>query len=139
MATTKKGFTLIEIMVTLVVISVLMLLGLYGASILQKNARDKQRTVTGGELVNQIDKYTKVKLSYPQKVNVEFNQTTFRIDNRTYYTFSGVTQPAATTNANGTRYFYNKSSNGFILCVLLESDEIKSFGTDKCPPASNWN
>lgn len=136
---TKKAFTLIEIMVTFVIISVLILLGLFGASILQKNARDKQRIVVAAELVNQIDKYTKIKLSYPQKVNVEFNQTTFRIDNRTYYTFSGVTQPASTTSSNGTRYYYNKSSNGFILCVLLESDEIKSFGTDECPPTSNWN
>ncbi len=136
----KKGaFTLIEIMVTLVIIAVLLLLGLYGASILQKNSRDKKRLTVGAEIVNQINRYTRVTLSYPQKVNVEFNPSTFRIDNRTYYTFSGFTQPASITSSNGTKYFYNKSANGFIFCIQLESNEIKSLGTDECPPISNWN
>jgi prepilin-type N-terminal cleavage/methylation domain-containing protein len=130
-----KGFSLIEILIFMVIIAVLLLLGISGIRILQRNSRDNQRMAIAGEMNNLINKFRREKLRYPDS-EVSFQTNQFSISGMTEsIPLTGFLVYVTTSTTNGaTRYIYDyQSSSNYQLCVQLETLQWEQFGTAGCP------
>lgn len=135
---TKKAFSLLQIVFSFAVIAIMIAMSIAGIFVLQKSSREKNRELLGAELSQDINDYRRTNLRYPTKSQVEFRTLDVRINNVVVANLKGSLVPARTTSSSGTRYFYNSTSGGFTLCILMESNEIQSFGTESCPPIATW-
>jgi prepilin-type N-terminal cleavage/methylation domain-containing protein len=134
-----KAFTLIELVIGMAVMAVLMFLGIIGINILQQTTRDSQRTTKLAEISTVINDYKRKNLSLPDQADVTFQQGKFSIVGFDEIELTGILTPAAETNGVQTRYYYNNLTNqNFLLCVQLESGNVKGAGTSECPPVTNW-
>ncbi len=136
----KRAFTLIELTIGMAVIAVLITLGIVGIGIVQKNARDVERSNSIASITTILNDYRKQFLSLPLKANVVFSNGQVSIVGFKNFPLKGFLSPTSSTDNNGTRYYYNNISNSdYVLCVQLESGSIKGSGTSQCPPITSWN
>lgn len=131
-----KAFSLVELLVAMGIMVILAVLGLQGINILQRNGRDTERVRAMGEITEELNKYRRDKNNYPLQSEVTFTNNRFRIANTggTYdVALTGFLVTGTATNNQRTKYYYDAQGSSYTLCILLESGEIKSGGTDKCP------
>ncbi|MCA9386658.1 type II secretion system protein [Candidatus Dojkabacteria bacterium] len=127
------AFNLIELMVVMGVAAVLIVIGLQGASIIQEKSRDSLRKDTLAQISEAINAYRIVTLKFPVSGQVTFLQDGFYIDGVKQVNFTNNTKSGTSTTNSQTKYYYNLSSSGYLVCAQLESGNIDSIGTGECP------
>lgn len=128
-----KGFSLIELMVAMGIIAFLISLSLLGLNILQRNSRDARRVEKLTAISKEVNNFRISNLRYPvsgsdlvftpEKVTIGTNEVELELQ-----TVSG-----PQTSTSSTKYFYEVSLTGFVLCAQLESGKVESAGTSPCP------
>lgn len=130
---TKKGFTLLELIVAMAIIAVLMGLSLFGIQSVQRSQRDTERRAALSNINFEIAAWYGDYGGYPDTVQVRGTTVTISgagATNRTLTlkgTAVGITGTASTQN--GTVYCYTKSNSTYQLGVNLESSGWGSAGT----------
>jgi prepilin-type N-terminal cleavage/methylation domain-containing protein len=133
-STNKKAFSLIELLVTLGVISVLIVMGIAGFRIVQKNSRDNERINMLSKIGDEINTYKLINGRYPATNIVKFEDELLIINEEaTSVKLNRYLSPSTGTTKEGTKYYYENLEGGFALCVLLESGKIESGGSKSCP------
>ncbi len=146
---TKKGFTLIELMVAMGIIAVLVTMSVVAIQIVQRSLRDTQRR----DVINTVNLWLAGHYndegSYPTKEDLTFES------NGVFYRFgtaneeqitdlSGATVPSANQDSStaGTAYCYTttNSRGAFQLAVKLESGSDVQLGNDgsDCTNFTPW-
>lgn len=105
----KRGFTLIEVMVTVTIIALLSVMVISGYGQQQRRARDARRIADGGSVGIAIESYKAANGSYP-------NST---VANYTYKNIAGVPLDVAGDNVNGT--VLEKSLNDLVTQGLINT------------------
>jgi prepilin-type N-terminal cleavage/methylation domain-containing protein len=123
-----KGFSLVELLVSMAIIAVLLGLVGFGIATAQRNSRDSQRRQKVSDIKLALEDYLIRESSYPTEQSEFCNGG----DNLQIATsgdpitieVSGPTQAADDTSTTGTRYCYsNDGQGGYILGALLENGE----------------
>lgn len=114
-----SGFTLVELLVAMAIISVLIGLAVGAISLANRSSRDSQRRAAVFEVSAAINEYYGRTSAYPTTITVQGN--TIQVGNNTV-NLSGPALPAAATTANGTAYCYSRTAGGYVLGAGLEGD-----------------
>ncbi len=122
-----SGFTLVELLVAMAIISVLIGLAIGAITLANRSSRDSQRRAAIFEVSAAINEYYGRVGAYPPRGS-SGQTNTLRIEGNTIMVgsntvrLSGPTLPAADTDANGTEYCYGVTAGGYVLGVRLEGD-----------------
>ncbi|MCA9385234.1 type II secretion system protein [Candidatus Dojkabacteria bacterium] len=111
----KHGFSLVELLMTMGVIAVLISIAVYGLSILQRNARNAQRTEMVNELKIGVEKYFLANGTYPAAGQITYSSSTEEFSVGSSITLdlnAPYSCPAPDTTKDGTAYCYVKDPNG---------------------------
>lgn len=134
----KGGFTIIEVLVVLVIISTLLGLGVFGLRIMQQVGRDSQRQTKLAEIRQAVDYYYRIYARYPGLGSdfrwVGVNQVV--VGNRVISLNGVLTRSLANrSDVDETYYVYSIQSDGYRLCLLLENGRSYSLGLSMsaCP------
>lgn len=124
---TKKGFTLLELIVAMAIIAVLMGLSLFGIQSVQRSQRDTERRSALSNINLEIAAlYGDFGQYPPSGTGVTINGTTVTIrlgtTTRTL-TLKGAAIGAANTTIGGTAYCYSSTGGSYQLGVKLESSD----------------
>lgn len=123
------GYSIVEIIVVLGVITVLLGLGGVGISLLLQNSRDTQRTTAISQMAEILNDYKKTNLEYPATNRVTLAGNSFSISSTSLsLTLNSPLTPSTTTTQSQTKYVYTGQGSKFSLCTVLESGEIKNVG-----------
>lgn len=117
------GFTLVELLATLMIIAVLMGLGLFGMNRVQLAGRDGSRQAKLAEIKTAVDFFYRINSRYPATSAVNWtNNQTLVIGTRTVRVTGHLTRSTASrTNLTQTYYYYNLETDGYRLCVKQEN------------------
>jgi type II secretory pathway pseudopilin PulG len=117
-----KAFSMVEIVVSLAVIALLLGLGTYGFSIVQRSSRDEQRKSFLSEIRSAVDHYFLVNGYYPASGDFQFSGSgdQLTVGTRQFH-LVGHKKASGATDANSTKYYYEKDTYGYIICALQES------------------
>ncbi len=129
----KKGFSLIELMVVMGIAAAILVLGIAGFQLAQRQSRDQERRNTLVEIGEQINEYRIINLTLPDRASVQFNTDSVLIDGVNTLELERHTRADNQTSNLRTKYYYDRSGGGFILCAELESGAIAKGGTVDCP------
>lgn len=125
---TKKGFTLLELMVAMGIIAILAAMSVYGISIVQQSLRNTQRRKNLEDINLALNQYFESYGSYPLTSNNTFQLTVegVSINGQTVVEFSGAGKAqSGETTSSGSAYCYIPVANGgsYQLGVDLEGTE----------------
>ena len=127
----KRAFTLIEILVVVGLVAVVAALGLVAMTVLQKSSRNNERKTTLATLAVKIEDLRKINRSYPVTTSVVFSELQVTINTQKVLDLKGVNRSGIDTTGSYTKYYYERTTAGFILCAKLEGGSIHSAGTVK--------
>ncbi|MCA9381620.1 type II secretion system protein [Candidatus Dojkabacteria bacterium] len=127
------AFNLIELMVVMGVAAVLIIIGLSGARMIQQRSRDALREDVLAQISEAINAYRIVTLKFPSNANVSFQTDGFYINGVKEVDLTKHTKSGSSTTDSQTLYYYNATSQGYLVCTELESGSIESVGTGTCP------
>jgi prepilin-type N-terminal cleavage/methylation domain-containing protein len=134
---TRPAFTLVELMVAMSIVAVLIGMSVFGISTAQRNLRDNQRRDIVKSIAGGLANYYTNNSSYP-------SVSTFAALNTAIggVPVQGVTLAATSTTANGTRYCYSVTADGYVLGALLEGGTVNWFnlgtGSQKCQDSAAY-
>jgi prepilin-type N-terminal cleavage/methylation domain-containing protein len=149
-----KGFSLIELLISMAIIAVLLGLVGFGIAVAQRNSRDSQRRQKVSDIKLALEDYLTRKNAYPSADKFSYDKANeiIKIDtggsNAIEIEVKGASTPAAgdKTESGKTRYCYDKSSSGdgYLLGALLENKEwfdqsSTVEGQDKCDSVEDNN
>lgn len=117
-----KAFSLTEVVVALAVIALLIGLGAYGFSIVQRSSRDEQRKTFLAEVRSAVDHYFLLNGYYPPSNEFVFsgNGSSLTVGAK-QFPLVGFKTAGGQSNANSTKYYYAKDAAGYIICALQEA------------------
>jgi len=131
----KKGFTLIELMVVIVIIGILVTMGIFAFQSSQKKSRDARRKVDLNQISRALEMYNNDHGAYPDATGdglisgcgASFTEpcdwtTTFGNDSTVTYMVKLPTDPTSTWT-----YVYKEATKGYYLYARLENLEDSSF------------
>ncbi len=127
----ETAFSLVEIMVVMGLIAVLATLGIIGANLAQKSARDEDRKVVVAEIQSTVNDFLRLRSSYPDappSTEFQWMETQVRIGTKVVDLDGYKKYDSEETNASQTRYEYLRDLSGFRVCVLLEGGGWYSLG-----------
>jgi len=126
-------------MIVMGIIAVLIVIAYSGIQLIQPSFRDNERQNVGESISREIKNYQARFLEYPTSLNFtpRSGQTAAFVEDQSgffdYTLASGFLNPETETSSSSTEYFYSRSSDGYQLCIMLESGSIASFGNVECP------
>jgi len=128
----QKGFSVLELLVAMGILVVIMFLGISQIILIQRKARDTSRTTALAKIVTAVANYKGQYLKYPTASEVVFSGNTATVGLKTV-DLIGPSRSANSTSRTSTRYYYSSTSNGYMLCALLENKLVQNVGTQDCP------
>ncbi|MBN1915550.1 type II secretion system protein [Candidatus Dojkabacteria bacterium] len=136
----KKGFTLVELLVTMAIIAVILGMTVFGISLAQRASRDAQRRNTVDDIAMAIQSYYELYNQYPESTDIDFqsNKVVLERNGNVFISVElkgiakqvGFNLGGGDTDANGTRYCYERTSGGYALGAVLENGEWFEEGAD---------
>ncbi|MBD3280326.1 prepilin-type N-terminal cleavage/methylation domain-containing protein [Candidatus Dojkabacteria bacterium] len=138
----KKGFTLVELLVAMAIIAVLIGLAGYGVTLALRASRDAQRQETLDSWRIVITDYLATNNKYPDPsiVGIQNANPPFLAINgqNTGLEFDGHLKPISTqTSSSRTKYCYSKTTDGFVLAAQLENGKYYELGTTDSNSCAN--
>lgn len=139
-AHTRKGFTLVELMVAMAIVAVLIGLSVFGIGTAQRVLRDNQRRDAVNDIAVLLNAYYAERQEYPSRINIAAGgtQLVFSTDTTKVIPLKGIAKTATgltASDATQTLYCYALTSTGYILGVKLEDGgqfDLGSSSTQKC-------
>lgn len=114
----KRGFTLVELMVAIVIVAILASIGLVTYGQTQKSARDGKRKGDIREIQKALEQYYAISRDYPATLG------SANISNSSYFPAGAI--PVDPTNNTTYRYVYYAPVAGtctrYIMCATLENN-----------------
>ncbi|MCA9378978.1 type II secretion system protein [Candidatus Dojkabacteria bacterium] len=125
----QKAFSLTEVVVALAIIALLVGLGGYGFAIVQRSSRDEQRKTFLAEVRSAVDHYYLANSYYPPSDEFVFSPAGDLLTIGTkQFELVGFKHASSESNANSTKYYYEKDTRGYIVCALQESGSWLKLG-----------
>lgn len=139
-AQTRKGFTLVELMVAMAIVAVLIGLSVFGISTAQRVLRDNQRRDAVNDIAVLLNAYYAERQEYPSRINIAAAgaQLVFANDTTKVIPLNGIAKTATgitASDATKTLYCYALTSTGYLLGVKLEDGgqfDLGSASNQKC-------
>lgn len=133
----KKGFTLLELLVAMAIIAVLLALAIFGILQVQKNSRETQRRKALEDINIGINDFYSRYGQYPG--NISFDSATSKAvictglgqcTEKVEVDLKNSAKPSNTsTTTNQTEYYYNLRNDGYQLAFCREDGEPENGGT----------
>ena len=135
----KPAFSTVEIIISMSVVAVLITIGLYVVPIVMMQSRDSVRKSTLTEITKLITEYRVTKSKLPDNVNFTADNVTIGDNSfQLVHDFNiEYVKRANKTSGSGTKYYYEKISRDYKLCLSLESGEIINQGSVECVEGLN--
>lgn len=143
----NKGFTLVELLVTMAIIAVILGMTVFGIGLAQRASRDAQRRNTIDDINLGIQSYYELYNTYPQTNQLVFSADAVSITKGgtefLNIPLKGVTawtgsNASGETTSIGTHYCFLQTSGGYILGAYLESNVWFEAGTDNSQSCSQF-
>lgn len=140
---TERGFTLVELLITISIISILSAIGLVSYTNLVKNSRDAKRQSDVKFIQSALEQYHADQKYYP--LNGEFvvgDPLKDPLGHKTY-----LAQIPAESRSSQAQYSYearpticdNNTSKCTSYCLFVEIENIPPPSDSRCPPADPYN
>jgi len=135
----NKGFTLVELLVTMAIIAVILGMTVFGISLAQRASRDAQRRNTVDDINLGIQSYYELYNTYPPTNQLVFSANSLSINrNGTLFLavpLNGITSwtgsnASGSTTSTGTKYCFLLTTGGYLLGAKLESGSWFEAGID---------
>jgi prepilin-type N-terminal cleavage/methylation domain-containing protein len=104
---TKKGFTLIELMVAMGIIAILAAMSVYGISIVQRSLRNTERRKVLEQIKLSVEEYKTTTGAYPGTANLTITANSVQLGGVEVVELTGAATAQTTeTDSGGTAYCY---------------------------------
>lgn len=132
----KSGFTIIELLVSMLIIAMLLGLGVFGLRIMQQTGRDSQRQTKLAEIKQSIDYYYRIYARFPG-VGTDFRWVGVNqlVVGTRVINLNGVLTRSLSNRSDidETYYVYSVQTDGYRLCTVLENTRSYNLGISMTP------
>jgi prepilin-type N-terminal cleavage/methylation domain-containing protein len=138
---TKKGFTLIELMVAMAIIAALIGMSVFGINLVQRSERNTKRRAALNNINLAVRNYQIDNGVYPLPSELVFTASTVSIDGQVVAELKGpataVNKPGSgAVDSNGSYYCYYSTGSTFTMKVSLEGTDEFVLSSENSTSAS---
>lgn len=130
MRSTKKAFTLVELMVAMAIIAALMGMSVFGINLVQRSSRNTQRRSAMSNIDLAVRNYQINNGTYPTTAELDFQSDGAYIGTEKVVEFEGSTAPQGSTDSSGTQYCYESDGSTFSVGIELEGGSTEFLKSD---------